>query len=140
MERQHRLLERMATRGRRQQKQPLLWAVVDEATLTNHTVGAAVMREQIDFLISMAEHGQASLQVLPVNKSAIAAAADSFSTLRLGIQNLEDVIYLEQLNSALFLDDRRECDPYKQAWNRLTIAAEPPSETVKLLLRARDDL
>lgn len=132
MNRQQRILERKAA----------LWAVVDEATLTNQTAGPAVMREQIDFLISMAgaERREVSIQVLPVEKSAIAAAAHSFSILRLRIHDLQDVVYLEQLNSALFLDGPSDCDPYNTAWSRLTVEANKPGETVELLQKARNAL
>jgi len=132
MNRQQRILERNAA----------LWAVVDEATLSNQTAGPAVMREQIDFLISMAgaERREISIQVLPVKKSAIAAAANSFSILRLRIHNLQDVVYLEQLNSALFLDDPSDCDPYNTAWSRLTVEANEPRKTVEILRQARNKL
>ena len=132
MNRQQRILERKAS----------LWAVVDEATLSNQTAGPAVMREQIDFLTSMAgaERREISIQVLPVEKSAIAAAANSFSILRLRIHNLQDVVYLEQLNSALFLDAPSDCDPYNTAWGRLIVEANKPKETVEFLKQARNRL
>lgn len=141
MDRQRRILDRMAARSQSSRlklssPKPLLWAVIDAATLSNHIAGAAVMREQIDFLVWMAEQDQASIQVLPTGSSAIAAAANSFSTLRLLIRNLQDVVYLEQLDSALFLDDPYDCDPYKQAWSLLSVAAREPQDSVKLLREA----
>lgn len=142
----HDLQRRVDVRMNRQQRilqhKTSLWAVVDEATLSNQTAGPTVMREQIDFLIRMAgaERREISIQVLPVEKSAIAAAANSFSILRLPIHNLQDVVYLEQLNSALFLDTPYECDPYNSAWSRLTVEANEPKDSVELLRLARDAL
>src|SRR4051812_3863925 len=61
---------RVDTRMRRQEMllqrgTPRLWAVVDEAALSEQIGGAAVMREQIDFLDQVAERPPVHIQVLP---------------------------------------------------------------------------
>ncbi|MFI5936603.1 helix-turn-helix domain-containing protein [Actinoplanes sp. NPDC051494] len=129
--RQHRILRRT---------RESLWAVIDEAALTMQIASPAVMREQIDFLIRATTHKSVSVQVLPTGLAAAATGGMSFSMLRLPIEKLTDVIYLEQINSAIFLDDPYDCDPYMAGWQLLMGAARKPAETLPFLRRARDAL
>lgn len=138
---------RVDVRMRRQQVAlkagaPKLWAIIDEAALTRHIAGATIMREQIEFLIQTTRRGQATIQVLPADRSPRAAAASgtSFSTLRINIKNLSDIVYLEQVDSAMFLDSPSEIEPFEYTWPELAIAAKPPNETLALLQQARQTM
>jgi len=135
---------RIEVRMRRQQRvfqrrKPRLWAVIDEAALTHHITGADVMRGQIDALISAIQNDHASIQILRKHNSAIAAAANSFSILRLGIKDLQDVIYLEHFSNAQFLDDPAESDVYAHLWAKLNQAADHPQKAIALLRQLRDE-
>lgn len=129
MHRQRKLL----TQGR-----PRLWAVVDEAALYEHIADPAIMREQINFLLHAATLPQVHLQVLPSGAAGRVGIGDSFSMLRLRMSCLSDVVYLEHIGSAYFLENPDDLDPYKIAMNRLSIAATKPSDAVTALERARD--
>jgi hypothetical protein len=124
MERQRVLLQ---ARG------PQLWAVLDEAVLRRPIGGAAVMRNQIRALIRATELPSVRLQIIPFHFGGHAAAGGAFTILRFPERDLSDVVYVEQLNSALYLDKRDEVDQYAAAMERLCIEAEPPGRTRDIL-------
>ena len=82
---------------------PSLWAVVDEAALWRLD-GRSVMQEQMQHLIDMAELPNITLQVMPIYSGAHAAVGGPFTMLRFAEPDLPDLVYLEQLTSALYLD------------------------------------
>jgi hypothetical protein len=120
---------------------PKLWAVVDEAALRRPVGGARVMRDQLEALIGVvAKMPNVRLQVLPLSAGGHAAAGGSFTILRFPQPELPDLVYLEQLNSALYLDNRADVDFYFDAVNRLYVEAAPLADTVRILNRIIDDL
>ncbi|MFI5487952.1 helix-turn-helix domain-containing protein [Micromonospora echinaurantiaca] len=136
---------RVDLRMRRQQllrrpQPPQLWAVVDEAALRRPIGGSAVMREQLTALIDATSAPNIRLQVVPFTAGGHAAAGGAFSILRFGDQDLPDIVYIEQLTSALYLDKRDDLDYYAVAMERLCVEAEPPERTPELLARIRDEL
>jgi Domain of unknown function (DUF5753)/Helix-turn-helix domain len=110
-----------------------VWVVVDEAALRRPIGGAKVMREQIAALIEATELPNVRLQVLPFDAGGHAAAGGAFSILRFPDQDLPDVVYVEQLTSALYLDKPDDIDQYAAAMERVCIEAEPPSRTAEIL-------
>ena len=116
---------------------PRLWAVVDEAALYEQIGGPDVMRQQIDFLAQVAAKPQLHIQVLPSGAAGRVGIGNSFSMLRLRLKNLSDVVYLEHIGSALFLENPDDLDPYKIAMTRLSLAAGKAEETTDALRNAR---
>ena len=121
-----------------QQGTPKLWAVVDEAALSEQIGGPAVMRQQIDFLAHIAEKRQVHIQVLPSGAAGRVGIGNSFSMLRLRLKSLSDIVYLEHIGSALFLENPDDLDPYKLAMSRLIVAARKADTTVDALRDARN--
>ena len=62
-------------------------------------------------------------------------AFSAFTVLRFPYQELSDVVYIEHLTSALYLDRREDVDRYTAAIGRLFIEAAPPGETPAILNR-----
>jgi len=114
---------------------PRLWAVVDEAVLRRPIGGPEVMRKQIEHLIDLTQRPNITLQLIPFRFGGHAAEGGAFSILRFPEPDLPDVIYIEQLTSALYLDKREDVDQYTQAMERLCIQSEQPAATTKLLKR-----
>lgn len=110
-----------------------LWAVVDEAALRRPIGGPEVMRKQIAHLIDIAKQPNITLQVMPFRFGGHAAEGGAFSILRFPEPDLPDVIYIEQLTSALYLDKREDVDEYTDAMERLCVESQPPAATPKLL-------
>ncbi|MEV1329773.1 helix-turn-helix transcriptional regulator [Micromonospora costi] len=136
---------RVALRMRRQEllrraDPPQLWAVVDEAALRRPIGGPDVMRDQLTALIEATRSPNVRLQIIPFAAGGHAAAGGAFTILRFGDQDLPDIVYIEQLTSAIYLDKRDDLDHYALAMERLCIEAEPPERTPELLGRLRDQL
>jgi len=112
---------------------PQLWAVVDEGVLRRPIGSAEDMREQLKHLIEITDHPAVTLQVLPFRVGGHSACGGPFSILRFAEPDLQDVIYLEQLTSALYLDKQSEVDRYLEVMEQLCLQAEPAANTAKLL-------
>jgi hypothetical protein len=107
-----------------------LWAVLDEAVLRRPIGGADVMRGQLEHLIEVSTRPNVSLQVIPLDRGGHAAAGGPFSILRFGERDLPDVVYLEQLTSALYLDKRDTIDNYLVVMDRLCVEALSTSASI----------
>jgi hypothetical protein len=112
---------------------PLLWAVVDEAALRRPIGGRAVMRTQIEYLMNATKLPNVRLQIIPFEAGGHAAAGGAYTILRFPQQDLPDVIYVEQLTSALYFDKREDVDHYAGAMERLCVEAQPPTRTAEIL-------
>ena len=112
---------------------PTLWAVVDEAALRRPIGGSDVMRAQLEHLIEISELPNVVLQVIPFRHGGHAAAGGPFSILRFAEPDLPDVVYLEQLTTAVYLDRREDLDHYMEVMDRLSAEAEPPKDTASLV-------
>jgi uncharacterized protein DUF5753 len=111
---------------------PNLWAVVDEAALWRLD-GRSAMQEQIRHLIEIADLANVTLQVIPLYSGAHAAVGGPFSILRFSEPDLPDIVYLEQLTSALYLDKEQDVQHYLMVMDRLCVQAKPPAETIRFL-------
>jgi hypothetical protein len=120
---------------------PRLWMVVDEAALRRPIGGLDVMRGQVEALLEInSSLPHVRLQVIPFNAGGHAAAGGAFTILRFPDEDLPDVVYIEQLTSALYLDKRDDVDLYAEAMERLCVEARPPADTAKVLEDIRKEL
>jgi transcriptional regulator with XRE-family HTH domain len=115
------------------QAPPKVWSVMDEAALRRPVGGRAVMQGQLSHLREVAQLPFVTLQVVPFQRGGHAGAGGSFSVLRFAEQDLPDVVYIEQLTSALYLDRRTEVDHYMEVMNRLSAEAMTPPQTIRYL-------
>jgi transcriptional regulator with XRE-family HTH domain len=119
---------------------PRLWAALDEAVLRRPMGDASVMREQIEHLLEMTDNPNVTLQIVPFNVGGHSAAGGPFSILRFAEPELSDVVYLEQLTSALYIDKPVEVDRYLEVMERLCVQAETAPDSITLLEKIRDEL
>jgi transcriptional regulator with XRE-family HTH domain len=112
---------------------PQVWSVVDEAALRRPVGGRAVMRAQLNRLTEVAELPHVTIQVVPFGSGGHAAASGSFTILRFREPELQDVVYIEQLTSALYLDNRDDIDHYMEVMNDLGTEALTPARTARFL-------
>jgi transcriptional regulator with XRE-family HTH domain len=119
---------------------PRLWAVVDEAALRRPVGGREVMRGQLERLLEANKLPNVTLQVLPFAAGAHAAMVGSFSILRFGDQELPDVVYLEHLTSASYLNKSEEVDRYLHVMESICVRAAAPDRTAELLGKILDEL
>ncbi|MGW0476560.1 helix-turn-helix domain-containing protein [Streptomyces coeruleorubidus] len=112
---------------------PQLWAVIDESVLLRVLGSTEVMREQLAHLVDMAERPNVTLQIIPLNVTNASAPAIPVTYLRFGGLDLPDVVYLEHIKSANFLEDLDETEEYRIALDRLADEALKPRESLELL-------
>ncbi len=112
---------------------PKLWAVIDEAVLRRPIGGTQVMGTQIEALIEASKQPNIRLQIIPFDAGGHAAAGGPFAILRFPDPELPDVVYVEQLTTAQYLDKRDDVDNYAIAMEQVCIEAEPPDRTATIL-------
>jgi len=110
-----------------------LWAVLDEAVLRRPVGGPKVLRGQIEALIELSERQNITLQVIPFSAGGHAATGGAFSLLRFPERDMSDVVYIEHMTSALYLDKRDDLDIYATAMDSLCVEADPPNKTADIL-------
>ncbi|MFF3907985.1 helix-turn-helix domain-containing protein [Streptomyces sp. NPDC001848] len=114
---------------------PQLWAVVDESVLMRVLGGREVMREQLEHLVEMAQRPHVTVQIVPLDVTNASAPAIPVTYLRFGGADLPDIVYLEHIRSANFLEDRDETEEYRVVLDRLADEALDPRESLALLRR-----
>ena len=119
---------------------PTLWAVMDESALRRVIGGPEVMKAQIRHLIGMCDHPAVTLQILPFAVGAHRAMGGPFTILRYTEPDLRDVVFIEQLTSALYLDKTTEVDSYLEVIEEVCLQAEPAARTPSVLKAALDAL
>jgi hypothetical protein len=112
---------------------PRLWAVVDEAALRRSVGGAEVMRAQLERLVEATKQPNVTLQVLPFGAGAHPAMVSAFSLLRFGDKQLPDVVYVEHLTNALYLDRREDVEHYLHVMDGLCVRSLPREQTPEVL-------
>ncbi|MGW1138513.1 DUF5753 domain-containing protein, partial [Streptomyces zhihengii] len=112
---------------------PQLHVVLDEAALRRPYGDRSVMQDQLRHLIEVSEHPNITLQVMPFSFGGHAGESGAFTMLRFPESDLSDIVYLEQLTSALYLDKREEVALYERVMGRLCEDSPDPAETRDVL-------
>jgi hypothetical protein len=134
----HVLLRRERQRRYREGKLRL-WMIVDEAPLRRPVAGIGVHLDQLCYLRDQSGTPSLTLQVLPYGLGGHATPT-GFSILRFAEPDLPDVVYVENLASALYLDKPTEVERYLLAMERLSIMAHDPQRTTEILDEIIKDL
>jgi predicted nucleic acid-binding protein len=77
---------------------------------------------------------------VPFRSGGHAAEAGAFTIMRFPETDLPDVVYLELLTSALYLDKREEVERYAEVMERLSVEAERPERTASILSTMIEEL
>jgi transcriptional regulator with XRE-family HTH domain len=136
---------RVALRVRRQEllvgpEAPKVWSILDEGALRRPVGGPAVMGRQLDRVMELSDLRNVTIQVMPFDAGGHAGAGGSFTMLRFLAEEVPDIVYIEQLTSALYLDKREDVDHYLEVMDSLGTEALPPAESLSLIAKIRDDL
>jgi hypothetical protein len=118
---------------------PQLWAVVDEAALRRPVGGRQVIRAQLKRLIDATELPNVILQVLPFGAGAHPAMVGAFSILRFPDLELPDVVYVEHLTNALYLERREDVDQYLHVMETICVRSAAPDKTADILGKILSD-
>ncbi|MFF1440775.1 helix-turn-helix domain-containing protein [Streptomyces sp. NPDC058295] len=107
--------------------------VLDEAALRRPYGDREVMRGQLQHLIEISERPNVRLQVMPFSFGGHSGESGAFTILSFPESDLQDVVYLEQLTSALYLDKREDVAQYEQALKELQQDSPGPDESRDIL-------
>jgi len=137
---------RVALRLRRQElltreSPPRVWIVMDETVLRWPVGGPEVMRAQIDHLVAMNELPHVTLQIMPFgNGPHPAMRAGAFHLFRFRAPELPDIVYLNGLVGAVYLDKADDVVVYREALDRLGAQSAPARKTEAILGAIRKEL
>jgi transcriptional regulator with XRE-family HTH domain len=131
-------LERQALLDR--EDPPMLWVVMDETVLRRPIGGPEVMREQIARLIEAMERPQVRLQIVPFDTGPHPAMYGPFHIFRFPLRELLDVVYVESLVGAGYLEDRDDVSVFREALDRMSAQALTTEETRAFLQGVHDSL
>jgi hypothetical protein len=112
-----------------------LWAVMEESVLWRPIGGRQVQREQIGALIEAVRRPNITLQIIPIGSAGHPATGGAFSVLRFPEPDLPDIVYLEHLTSALYLDKPDDLDAYTHVLDALAVTGPRPQEAEDQLAR-----
>jgi hypothetical protein len=110
-----------------------LWAIIDEAVLRRPVGGPGAMRGQLEYLVEASKRHTLFLQVTTLTAGGKHAAPTGFSILRFPDTELSDVVYVEHLTGALYLDKPSDVDGYMLAMDRLGVISAGPEDSVEII-------
>jgi len=135
--------ERIEARLRRQQlleqdRPPRYRVLIDEAVLHRQVGGPAVMREQLEKILHLAEEQKATVQVIAFDAGAHASAESNFTYLEFDDSTLPGLVFVEGLFSHLYQERPAELARYREAIEYLRDTALSPRDSVNRIAEARN--
>ncbi|MFB6846193.1 helix-turn-helix transcriptional regulator [Streptomyces sp. NPDC056373] len=115
-----------------------LWAIVAEGALRTTCVGEGVMRDQLSRLLERSRRPNVTIQVLPSDAPPHVGQMGSYSILSFEEQADLDVVHVESLTSALYVEESEQVGVYRDAFERLRAAALSPELSAQRIAEIRD--
>lgn len=115
-----------------------LWAIISEAALQRVAGTAKIQREQLEHMIELAERPNVTIQVLPMSAGVTPAWNGPFVVLT--FEPGDQVVYLENLTSSLFLEEDLETKTYSVTFDHLQGAAIAPPQSIDHIAEAAHQL
>lgn len=112
---------------------PRYWVIMDEAALRRPMGGRDVHFAQIERLIDLVGEPNITLQVMPFRYGGHAADGGAFTIMRFPETDLPDVVYMEYLTGAHYIDKPEEVERYAAVMERLSVAGTSPDRTREIL-------
>lgn len=113
--------------------------VLGEAVLRRPVGGALVMADQLLRLAELARHPGVRVRLVPDEAGAFAGMT-SFSLLSFREERFDDVVYLDDLHGATWLEDAAAWRPYSATFERLATVALSAHDTAERLIEAAEHL
>lgn len=110
---------------------PTLHAVLNEAVIRRQVGGAAVMREQLEHLVSVSERQNITIQILPYTAGAHPAMTGAFTMLH--FPSGDPTIFVEVDSGALYPDRPLDVERYTWMFRQLCDLALSPSDTATFI-------
>ncbi len=131
---------RMARQRRLDDEPPLeLWSILDEAVIRRPAGGPAIMRRQLEHLLTSSERPNVTMQILPFACGAHAAHTGPFSILEFPERSDSEVAHVESVAGYIYLEKDRDVRARAEAFDRLRAAALSPGASADLISAAVND-
>lgn len=117
---------RLARQQRLTMDEPIrVWSILDEVALRRVVGGAAVMREQLKYLLELSNRSNIDIQVLPYGAGAHPGLEGTFTILSFPAELISDsgVVYVETRIRGLYYEEGSEILNYRDALSRLQVQA-----------------
>ncbi|MBB0243572.1 helix-turn-helix domain-containing protein [Streptomyces alkaliphilus] len=112
---------------------PRFVCVLDEAVLHRRIGNPVVMSGQLRNLIEMGRLPRVSIRVMPYSSGAHAGTDGSFRLFGYSSPVDMDIVFLEQKQSRIFLEDEADLTPYRVAAEQLCERALSPEDSARLI-------
>jgi transcriptional regulator with XRE-family HTH domain len=138
--------QRVETRLRRQQlleqpTPPSFRVLLDEAVLYRHVGNSAILRAQLDLILTRIHDEKATVQVVPFRASRHASNDSNFILLEFGDESRQrPVVYVEGLVSNSYYERPVEVARYREALEYLRDEALNAGDSASLITKARNQL
>lgn len=119
---------------------PQYWVVVHEEALRGPFGASKLMRDQVEHLITVSKLSNVTIRVVPSRADILVSEGGPFTILRFTEPELPDIVYLEHLTSAIYLDKRSDVDGYLAVMDRLLLEAGSLPTTEAILMDIRGDI
>jgi transcriptional regulator with XRE-family HTH domain len=134
------LQQRVKVRLRRQQlltgdNRPRYRVLLDEAILHRPVGGASVMAPQLGNILDAIRQNRVTVQVIPFDAGAHAAADGYFILLEFDDANLQPIVFLEGLTGIHYLERKEEIARYREALEYLRDSALSPRDSQTLIAK-----
>lgn len=116
---------------------PLLWMILDEATVTRKVGGNVVMAEALHHVAVLAHSHRAIVQVLPFDSGAHASMTGSLKLME--FEDAPALSFVEGPDMGKLVDDPATVTRHTLTFNLLQAAALPPKESLALLESVAQD-
>jgi transcriptional regulator with XRE-family HTH domain len=115
---------------------PSIWVLMDEAVLRRTVTDRKVMDGQIRRLLEASDMPNMTIQILPFDAGLVPGTA-GFHYFRFQA-DIPDVVYVNLLTSAVYLDDRQHVVAYLELLDRMSVKAASADDTRTILTNLLD--
>ncbi|MET9923342.1 MULTISPECIES: helix-turn-helix transcriptional regulator [unclassified Streptomyces] len=132
---------RLARQSVLTQHDPLnLWAIIGEAALRTRTEDPRLMSDQLGKLLAASTWPNVTIQVLPLSEPPHVGQTGAYSILGYGAHASLDVVHIESLTQALYVEGRENVVAYQDAIGTLRTQALSPEASAEMITEIRDQI
>ncbi len=119
---------------------PTFWVVMDETVFRRPVGSPQVMRAQLDRLLEATEMPNVTLQIAELAAGHHPGTYSPFVLFRFAVPEIPDMVYVEYLTGALYLDHRDEVAEHMEAMDRMVALAESAKRSREILAQLRREI
>jgi hypothetical protein len=119
---------------------PRVWVVLSEGVVRRHVGGVEVMREQLLHLAARRDRSNVMVQVLPFSTGEHPAMVGPFTLLEFPEVFDLGAVYVENMTSALTLEEAADLQAYADAFEQVQAQALGPNESRDMLKSLASEL